>query len=220
MKAVRLGLRGEPLQDVAVPLPEIGPGDVLLRVVGSAIRTRIVASATNQQAEAMNVVVRRITVTPADIARYRACRLEMLADEPIAFTDTYDHAIARPQSFWTERVNRGAEGNKQLLLVVETGEAFVGSFTATINDDHVCWITGVWVDKQHRGTGLAAAFLERTRQWAHEAGATRLMLHVNATNNRARRFYEREGFALTGEKHPHESFPDTDELELSCPIDR
>ena len=44
------------------------------------------------------------------------------------------------------------------------------------------------------------------------------MLHVTSTNDRARQFYEREGFQLTGEKHPHERFPDTDELEMSPPL--
>ena len=166
----------------------------------------------------MDVVIRRITTTPEDIARYRACRLEMLADQPIAFTDKYDDAIARPQSFWTERVIRGAEGNKQLLLVAETDGAFAGSFTATVNDDGICWITGVWVHRQHRGTGLAARFLEQTKRWAREANARQLMLHVNSTNDRARQFYEREGFQLTGQKHPHEGFPDTDELEMSRPL--
>jgi GNAT superfamily N-acetyltransferase len=167
----------------------------------------------------MSVVIRRITATPEDITRYRGSRLEILADEPIAFTDTYDVAIARPDSFWIDRVKRGAESNRQLLLVAESQRAFVGSFTAIIDDERDCWIYGVWVQKQHRGTGVAKRFLNEIKQWAYAADAKRLMLHVNSTNERARRFYEREGFELTGEKHPHEGFPDTDELEMSCPLD-
>ena len=163
----------------------------------------------------MNVVIRRITTTHEDIARYRACRLQMLADEPIAFRDTYDAAIARAESFWTERVKRRAQASEQILLIAEEEEVFVGSFTAIIDHDRDCWISGVWVGKQHRGTGVAKRLLEQITEWARNAGAQRLMLHVNSMNVRARRFYEREGFRLTGEKHPNENFPGTDELEMS-----
>ena len=168
----------------------------------------------------MTPVIRRITAAPADVERYRACRLEMLADEPIAFTRTYESASKQPQSFWIERVTRGAESDTQLLLVAEKEQVFVGSFTAIINDDGDCWIYGVWVHKRHRGTGLTKRLLEQVIAWAKAAGAKRLMLHVNSTNDRARRFYEREGFQLTGGKYPHENFPTTDELEMSRPLER
>lgn len=168
----------------------------------------------------MSVVIRRINPTPEDVARYRTCRLEMLADAPIAFTDSYAAAGARPDSYWVRRVQHGAARNDQLLLVAEAGGAFVGSFTAVMHERGDCWIYGVWVHAQHRSAGVAKRLLDETRRWACDAGATRLMLHVNSTNDRARRFYEREGFELTGEKHPHAGFPHTDELEMRCPLDR
>jgi diamine N-acetyltransferase len=51
-----------------------------------------------------------------------------------------------------------------------------------------------------RGTGLGRMLMERALADAGEAGATRLLLGVKTTNSRARAFYEREGFAMAGER--------------------
>jgi len=51
-----------------------------------------------------------------------------------------------------------------------------------------------------RGTGLGAALMTRATADARASGHARLLLGVKATNNRARAFYERQGFALAGER--------------------
>jgi diamine N-acetyltransferase len=51
-----------------------------------------------------------------------------------------------------------------------------------------------------RGTGLGSALMARAITDARTLGHTRLLLGVLATNTRARSFYERQGFALAGER--------------------
>lgn len=49
-----------------------------------------------------------------------------------------------------------------------------------------------------RGTGLGHGLMARAFDDARALGGTRLLLGVLGTNDRARAFYEREGFALAG----------------------
>lgn len=51
-----------------------------------------------------------------------------------------------------------------------------------------------------RGTGLGHALMERAIGDARDLGAPRVLLGVYGGNARARAFYEREGFAMVGER--------------------
>ena len=41
---------------------------------------------------------------------------------------------------------------------------------------------------------VGRALMEEVRRWAHERGATAIAVGLAHTNDRARRFYERQGF--------------------------
>jgi ribosomal protein S18 acetylase RimI-like enzyme len=56
----------------------------------------------------------------------------------------------------------------------------------------------LFVRPPHWGTGLAADLLARAVAEAHARGFTTMRLYTPAGQSRARRFYEREGFALAG----------------------
>lgn len=51
-----------------------------------------------------------------------------------------------------------------------------------------------------RGTGLGAALMDRAIADARAMGQDRMLLGVLATNRRACAFYERQGFAIVGER--------------------
>jgi ribosomal-protein-alanine N-acetyltransferase len=51
-----------------------------------------------------------------------------------------------------------------------------------------------------QGCGLGAAFLAYLSDVAKGQGATRMFLEVRVSNERARRFYERNGFAEIGRR--------------------
>ncbi|WP_326549686.1 GNAT family N-acetyltransferase [Micromonospora sp. NBC_01813] len=58
-------------------------------------------------------------VQPADAARMRALRLEMLADSPLAFLERLADAAARPHHEYAERIARASTGSLLAQFVAE-----------------------------------------------------------------------------------------------------
>ncbi len=61
-------------------------------------------------------------------------------------------------------------------------------------DPHIKWLDQLAVHPAAFGSGVARALLDQARR----ASPTGIELDVNVDNLRARRFYEREGFAIAG----------------------
>ncbi|SEJ64276.1 GNAT family N-acetyltransferase [Demequina mangrovi] len=163
----------------------------------------------------MAPTIRRIV--PEDWARARDLRLEALADPEarIAFLTTLDDARAEPDEFWRDRAARAASGGEVLQLLAEDGGALVGTvavlvqgegsadyFGAIVTERRAALI-GVYVVPASRSAGLLAALVDEACAWTRSHGLATLYLDVHADNVRARRAYERLGFALAG--HTFES---------------
>ena len=58
----------------------------------------------------------------------------------------------------------------------------------------------IYALSRFHGQGLGPALMERAISDARALGGERLLLGVLSRNDRARRFYERQGFALAGER--------------------
>jgi GNAT superfamily N-acetyltransferase len=64
----------------------------------------------------------------------------------------------------------------------------------------------MFVSSPWQGTGLAGALIDRLFEEARRRGYRRMVVWTAAGAAQARRFYEREGFELTGEEDPDSSF--------------
>jgi GNAT superfamily N-acetyltransferase len=64
----------------------------------------------------------------------------------------------------------------------------------------------MFVRREHQGSGLAGALLDRLLEEARRRGYRRIVLWTPTGAAQARRFYEREGFSLTGEEDPDSKF--------------
>ncbi|MCU1577844.1 MAG: family N-acetyltransferase [Rhodoglobus sp.] len=62
-------------------------------------------------------------------------------------------------------------------------------------------LSKIYVLEGHHGKGVAAALMERSLEAARERGARTIWLGVNQENERANRFYEKQGFERVGTKH-------------------
>ncbi|WP_414168323.1 GNAT family N-acetyltransferase [Streptoverticillium reticulum] len=146
----------------------------------------------------------------------RELRLEALQDPaaPVAFLDTYDQAVARPDSFWQQRAADNAEGKAVIAFVAEGPDgAWIGTATvlvelpggeggfageAAVPQTH---IVGVYVRPEHRATGVSRALFEAALEWSWaltEPPVERVRLFVHEQNDRARAFYRKMGFEPTG----------------------
>lgn len=73
-------------------------------------------------------------------------------------------------------------------------------------------LTGMWIEPAARGTGAADLLIKDLGQLARDAGKPRLMLWVYDVSPRARRFYQRLGFATTGQRRTFGDDPRVVEL--------
>ncbi len=58
------------------------------------------------------------------------------------------------------------------------------------------YLQTIAVDKELRGDGVGAILMDSYEERARASGSTRLSLDVSATNEGARRFYERRGWSV------------------------
>jgi len=173
-------------------------------------RTAPVAPAPTQPA----VEVRR--VRPADAARTRAIRLEMLADSPLAFLETLAQAAARSHADYAARIAANSVGDRvaQFIAVADGRAVAHAGGTMVAEEPGVTVIFAVYVTPVWRGRGLTAALTEAVAEWSRAAGRPELMLEVVVGNDRAVRAYERVGCVDTGVRLPHPTTDAMTELQM------
>jgi GNAT superfamily N-acetyltransferase len=91
---------------------------------------------------------------------------------------------------------------KGFAFVGELDGRPVGFVVGFYDEPHFMWDTGrighidsFYVLPEVRGRGVGRLLMDRAYQELREAGVTSVALEMVATNQSARRFYEREGFA-------------------------
>lgn len=158
----------------------------------------------------LGVPVRRVRAD--DWRSARALRLDALRDEAagIAFLETYDRAAAEPDVFYQGRTARASTGDEVAQFVAIDGPAWVGSVTVIAQragsldyhglpvEQSRATVVGVFVRREHRGSGLVDRLLETCAQWAGDLGFELLTLGVHQDNVRAQGAYRRAGFAPSG----------------------
>ncbi|MDQ1009859.1 GNAT superfamily N-acetyltransferase [Streptomyces sp. V4I23] len=166
----------------------------------------------------MDYVIR--PVRAEEWAKARELRLAALQDPlaSIAFLETYEDAVVRPDSFWQERTASAAAGREVIqfigeapdgswdgtvsLLVERPGaEARVGK-PAAVEQTHV---VGVFVRPEARGSGLADALFRAALEWSwalESPRVERVRLIFHADNVRAEALYRRAGFVPSADTSP------------------
>lgn len=100
-------------------------------------------------------------------------------------------------------VRRGAieHSPEHVVLVGESGGEVLGWLHAcvahAIEHDRAVEIRGLVVDERARGQKLGAALLAAAEHWSLALGIVQVRLRSRDTRERAHRFYEREGYAVT-----------------------
>ena len=179
---------------------------------------------------AASIAIRR--VLSDDGPRMRELRLQALADPvaSIAFLETTEQALARPDSEWQERAVRNATAADQAAFVAVITDNFghgelVGSVTVftrpagqpdyfeRVPAADTATLVGVYVSPEVRGRGVIDALIRAAAEWARDAGYPELTLDVHERNVVAIASYRRAGFEIVGE------FEGDDGREIAMAID-
>ena len=151
-----------------------------------------------------SVVVR---ATLGDLATVQEIRFRALEDAPYAFGSTLPRERGLSDAEWRSRFDNGP------WFVAYRGQRTVGVVAAFVEGDDR-HLVSMWVEPAERGTGTATALARSVVKWAESEGARGVILWVADGNSRARRFYERLGFATTGRRQPLPSNPESGEEQF------
>jgi GNAT superfamily N-acetyltransferase len=97
-------------------------------------------------------------------------------------------AVRTEESFWTRAAQRVAD-----TTVAVVGDAIAG-FVMVVGDE----VEQVYVSRDHRGSGVAGTLLSEAERQVKAGGHSEAWLAVAIGNERARRFYERNGWTNGG----------------------
>jgi GNAT superfamily N-acetyltransferase len=176
----------------------------------------------------MNYVIR--SVRADEWPAVKELRLLALRDPVahLAFLETYEQALGKPDSFWRERTAgaaEGADGAQQVIAEGPDGE-WVGTLTVLVEEAGTKdWagfpverrqghVVGVFVRPEYRGIGLTEVLFDAALEWAWARGVERIRLIVHEDNGRAQAFYRRAGFVPSGVVVPLAADPEGRELEF------
>jgi ribosomal protein S18 acetylase RimI-like enzyme len=150
-----------------------------------------------------------------DWVAFREIRLRSLIDSPDAFGSTYGDESSQTERAWRDwAAGRWRGGTAIAFAGLGMGGDVVGTATGAEFDAEpgVGHLYAMWVAPEARGAGIGRALVDAVVEWTRARGCTRLVLSVTETNEGARRFYERCGFAATGERRPLREGADVDAL--------
>ena len=150
--------------------------------------------------------------TPDEWQLSRDIRLRALEDAPDAFCSSLESERAFDEEAWRSRLERAH------TVFAWEGPEVVGTATGKPDphEDGGHEFVAMWIDPDHRRSGVATALIEELVRWARAEGAHSIALWVAEDNDRARRLYEQCGFAATGEREVMR--PGTDQLRMRLPL--
>lgn len=154
-----------------------------------------------------------ITIRPDQWVEFRDIRLQMLADTPIAFGETLEHARGVNEAGWLARLARATQPDRTAVAAVDDSGRWVGTMSAYLSEPGVATVAAVWVAPEHRGAeaGVTDSLMTAISDWARDvAHATALRLAVHEDNPRAIAYFERTGFQPTGQTQTYELEPGGD----------
>ncbi|MGY5130712.1 GNAT family N-acetyltransferase [Streptomyces nigrescens] len=151
-------------------------------------------------------------------------RLAALADPVarVAFNETFQEAVGRPDELWRQRAARSDEGDTVVTFIGEAADGTWGGMVVVLveTDEGApqTHVVGVYVRPGHRGTGLAQELLRAAVEWSWglaEPVVARVRLRVHEENARAEAFYRRLGFTATGRTMADPKDPAAGEREMA-----
>lgn len=139
---------------------------------------------------------------PDDWERVRDLRLRSLEDTPDAFGGTFEEEVAHGEPevvAWIE----GWKGATNAMYLADADGELVGMAVGSREGSALhAHLYAMWVEPAWRAHGVGSRLVQEVLAWARSWGSRWVTLGVTENNDGASRFYERLGFADTGERQP------------------
>jgi GNAT superfamily N-acetyltransferase len=96
-----------------------------------------------------------------------------------------------------ERLAELCDATRSTAFVADLDGEIIGFCTIYLDLDSLrfgqrAWLNDMGVDPQHRSRGVGGRLLQYAKAWAHDLGATQLLLDSSTARTDAHRFYRRE----------------------------
>jgi GNAT superfamily N-acetyltransferase len=142
-------------------------------------------------------------IAEVHVASWRWAYRGHLPDETLDGLD-----VAEREAGWLRVL--ASDDARDRVLVAEGPDGIVGFASVGVTcDDDAADGTGelyaIYLVEDAAGTGLGRALLARSTEALRDAGFARASLWVLESNDRARDFYEREGWAWDGSRGTHQA---------------
>lgn len=130
--------------------------------------------------------------TLADFPIWHRFRDELYSDLDPAFSEAEIHRIANDPNMFTfllfDKMNEPPIGMLELSL---------RNIVDGCNSSPVAYIDGLYVIGAWQSKGIGPKMVQFAKQWAKEQGCTELAVDTELDNEKAQRFYLRNGFEET-----------------------
>jgi GNAT superfamily N-acetyltransferase len=133
----------------------------------------------------------------------KSVRLEALRESPDAFCTTYDEAFDYGDEVWMERSSANPIASDSVSILALDVDGPVGMAAGFLCDESRLELVSLFVLPGYRGTGLAQDLMKMVEAWGRTRGAQRVILDVEAGNDRAGVFYAHIGYQPTGKRETY-----------------
>ena len=126
---------------------------------------------------------------------------KLCAKENREFDPTINPEFATTES-GKEYFKESIESDTKIALVAEDNDEIIGYIVGGIeevsdyrNITNICEVENMWVDEKYRSQGIGKQFMDKLEIWAREKGINRMRAITSYKNEKAIKFYKREGYS-------------------------
>jgi ribosomal protein S18 acetylase RimI-like enzyme len=160
-------------------------------------------------------MIRIAQISPASLHAFRDTRLRALQDTPTAFGSTYARESQLTDADWQRRIALW-NSERSISYLAWDDDKPCGIVAGMIHpDDSIkADLLSMWVAPTHRRRGVGRMLVDGVLAWARSRHVQSMRLCVTCNNVSAIQFYERLGFAQTGNTEPYPNDPALVEFEM------
>lgn len=137
----------------------------------------------------MNIEIRKLS--PDDWQIYKDLRLQMLREEPQAYSQKYEDLIKRTDEEWKENTLTDTRG--ELVAFVDGKPAGMNGYA--YDNPNLVFIWGMFIRKEYRGLGLGRMLMEEIeKEIRKDAEVKKIHVSVISSQITAWKLYEKLGY--------------------------